>query len=147
MSTCWRRAATYRQRRSFGIDRTQSWLAGVGWCLSRKSVLGSCDMHIAALGRAIALAAGAAAFLVPLQAHAVPDRPTLVSPLSGSRLPALGTNLTWQLPSSTTQYHLQVVPFNGDGPGINVVHNKEEEFRIPAPPAWYGLLPDMTYTW
>jgi hypothetical protein len=47
----------------------------------------------------------------------------------------------------TTQYQLQVVPFNGDGPGLNLIRNAEPGFSIPPPPEWYGLLPDMSYTW
>jgi hypothetical protein len=37
---------------------------------------------------------------------------------------------------------------NNDGPGVNVVlGSPATSLAIPAPPQWYGLLPDMTYTW
>ncbi len=60
---------------------------------------------------------------------------------------SMGVPLTWTPPPSATQYHLQVTPFGGDGPGINVIRGVETGFLIPSPPAWYGLLPDMGYDW
>ena len=62
-------------------------------------------------------------------------------------LPGMSTTLSWQLPSGATQYQLRVTPSTGDGPGINVIRSVENSFFIPPPPTWYGLLPDMTYTW
>ena len=73
--------------------------------------------------------------------------PSLVGPAVDSTLSGLGTTLMWSNPSGSTQYHLQVAPFNGDGPGVNVVRNAETSFVVPAPPDWYGLLPDMLYFW
>jgi len=69
------------------------------------------------------------------------------APPSGTTLNSFGVTLTWTNPPGTTQYHLQVVPFNGDGPGVNVVRNVETSFTVPPPTQWYGLLPDMTYFW
>ena len=78
--------------------------------------------------------------------------PTLVSPASGVVLSGLGTTLAWSNPFGALQYQLQVVPFNNDGPGINLIRNAEESFAISAPSfgsadANYVMLPDMTYTW
>ena len=50
-------------------------------------------------------------------------------------------------PIGTTQQYRRVIPFNNDGPGMELIRNAESSFRIPPPPEWYGLLPDMTYTW
>lgn len=79
---------------------------------------------------------------------AAPAAPTLSGPTDGSVLANFGPTLTWANPAGTTQYHLQVVPSNNDGPGVDVhVGSAGTAFAIPAPPNWYGLLPDMTYTW
>jgi len=59
----------------------------------------------------------------------------------------LGTTLTWAPPKEATQYHLQVLPFANAGAGLNIIRNVEQQFRIPSPPEWFGLLPDMTYSW
>ncbi len=74
--------------------------------------------------------------------------PNLVGPDNGSRLGNFSPTLTWLNPSGTTQYHLEVRPFNDDGPGVQLhVGSAGASFQIPPPPSWYGLLPDMTYTW
>ncbi|MCX6024134.1 MAG: hypothetical protein NTZ05_20860 [Chloroflexi bacterium] len=74
-----------------------------------------------------------------------PDRPI---PPDGTRLGSMGAiTLQWNLPPGSTQYHLQVVPFNGDGPEIDLIRNAEGQFTIPAPPTWYVMLPGMTYSW
>ncbi|MCX6024129.1 MAG: hypothetical protein NTZ05_20835, partial [Chloroflexi bacterium] len=74
-----------------------------------------------------------------------PDRPI---PPDGTRFGGMGPiTLQWNLPVGATQYHLQVVPFNGDGPGIDLIRNAESQFTIPAPPTWYVMLPVMTYSW
>jgi len=82
--------------------------------------------------------------------EAAPGAPQLTAPPDGAHLPDLGTNLAWTNPPGTTQYHLEVVPFNADGPGIAMVRNLEDSFII-APPRMgegnYVLLPDMGYTW
>ncbi|MCX6023907.1 MAG: LpqB family beta-propeller domain-containing protein, partial [Chloroflexi bacterium] len=53
----------------------------------------------------------------------------------------------WDLPSGAAQVQVQVTPFNGDGPALNLIRNADVRLNIPAPPAWYVLLPGMTYTW
>lgn len=65
-------------------------------------------------------------------------------------LPTMSAKLTWQLPPGATQYHLQVVPANNDGPGINLIRNAESSYTIPPPALGQGnyiLLPGMTYSW
>ena len=89
-----------------------------------------------------------AAAEAPLRVTAAPAAPTLTSPAEGVTLTNFGPGLTWGNPAGTTQYHLQIVPANNDGPGVDVqVGSAGAAFAVPAPPNWYGLLPDMTYTW
>lgn len=83
----------------------------------------------------------------PTSADTAPSAPSPVSPANGVRLNNFGTWLTWQLPREATQYQLQLTPFGNAGPGVNVIRNVEQQFLIPSPPGWYGLLPDMTYSW
>lgn len=94
--------------------------------------------------------------LTSLPAAAVPDAPTLSDPPNGFTMLGWGVGLSWRYNGDTaTTYHLQVTPANNDGAGIDLITNAqhngifglEEIFDIPAPPTWYGLLPDMTYTW
>lgn len=77
-----------------------------------------------------------------------PVAPAMFSPAEGETVASLGPMLVWSNPLAATQYHLQIVPANSDGPGIDIyVARADLLFRVPAPPEWYGLLPDMTYTW
>ena len=100
---------------------------------------------------AVGVVLGVAAFVAagPTGANAaITTAPVLTSPSPGATLTSFGPTLTWSNPGGVTQYHLQVVPANNDGPGVDVhVGELGNSFDIPAPPAWYGLLPDMTYTW
>lgn len=74
--------------------------------------------------------------------------PQLVAPSDGSMVATFGPTLQWSNPAGSTQYHVQVIPVNNDGPGVNlIIGSAEASFSIPAPPSWYGLLPDMRYTW
>ncbi len=73
------------------------------------------------------------------------EQPTPTQPANGSLLPDFSVTLRWDLPVGATQYRLSVAP--KDGPGIDLIRNAESGFAIPRPPQWYGLLPDMTYTW
>ncbi|MEK7215277.1 MAG: hypothetical protein AAB289_06755, partial [Chloroflexota bacterium] len=73
--------------------------------------------------------------------------PVLKTPAPNAALTGFGTALTWTNSPGVTQYHIQVVPFNGEGPGVNLIRDPAESFAVPAPPDWYGLLPDMTYFW
>jgi hypothetical protein len=73
--------------------------------------------------------------------------PVLQQPIDGSELPSFGTRLQWANIAGAQQVQLQVIPAFNDGPGVNVVLGPVTAFDIPAPPRWYGLLPNMTYTW
>ena len=74
--------------------------------------------------------------------------PLLTSPAEGQVLGSFGPTLRWENSLGATQVRLQVIPVNNDGPGIDAyVGSAITSFAIPAPPLWYGLLPDMAYTW
>lgn len=81
----------------------------------------------------------------------IPSAPagiTLNSPADGATLDTFGPTLAWINPQGVSQYHLQVIPAHNDGPGIDLHRaSAETSFAIAPPPGWYGLLPDMTYTW
>lgn len=97
---------------------------------------------------AAAWAAGFVAVTALTAEAAVTEPPQHVSPADGAAVSNLGPTLEWSNPPGTSQYQLQVVPANNDGPGINlIVGSAQSSFAIPAPPNWYGLLPDMTYSW
>ena len=73
---------------------------------------------------------------------------TLLAPADGATVGSMGPLLRWTNPAGTLGYHLQVLPYNDDGPGIDLVRSGgDSSFQVPPPPQWYGLLPDMTYTW
>ena len=79
-------------------------------------------------------------------------RPTFMDPPAKSPLTGLSALLTWTNPPGTTQYQLQVIPFNNDGPGIDFVRGVETSYFIKAPDFGaaegnYVMLPDMTYVW
>ena len=83
-----------------------------------------------------------------LVAAALADAPLLSSPANGATISEFGPFLLWTNPAGTTQYQLQVTPANNDGPGVNlIIGSADDAFDIPAPPDWYGMLPDITYTW
>ncbi|MSQ15132.1 MAG: hypothetical protein EXR50_04630 [Dehalococcoidia bacterium] len=100
---------------------------------------------LAKLAIALALTLNSFAFAAP--AGSAPNPPALFSPPDGSTLASFGTNLTWSNQPGTTQLHIQIIPTNNDGPGVNLLLNPVSNFAVPEPPIWYGLLPDMTYTW
>ena len=75
--------------------------------------------------------------------------PVLTGPADNS-MQGLGPLLQWTNPAGTTQYQVQVIPFNNDGPGINLIRNVETSFQVQAPIMGVGnyvMLPGMTYTW
>lgn len=76
-----------------------------------------------------------------------PPGPQVQAPTAGALLPTMGTQLKWINSPAARQVHLQVIPANNDGPGVDVVLGLATQFEVPAPPAWYGLLPGMTYRW
>jgi hypothetical protein len=86
------------------------------------------------------------------RALAVPLPPIPAEPPNGGRTADYEVILQWGYPSSgITQVQLQVTPYNNDGAAIDLIRNANccatDSFRIPPPPEWYGLLPDMTYSW
>ncbi|MBI4497294.1 MAG: S8 family serine peptidase [Chloroflexi bacterium] len=81
---------------------------------------------------------------------AVIPRPRLTRPDDGALFVDLAPRLAWSNPPGATQYQIQVLPFNLDGPAINLIRNAETAFPVPAPVMGQGnyiLLPGMTYTW
>ncbi|HLE82311.1 MAG TPA: hypothetical protein VJA25_13625, partial [Dehalococcoidia bacterium] len=74
--------------------------------------------------------------------------PTLTSPPDGATLSTMGPTLEWVNPPGTTQYHFTVAPASDDGPGVDLhLGSPDTSFTLPPPPTWYGMLPDMTYSW
>ncbi|MBI4498706.1 MAG: hypothetical protein HY689_12500 [Chloroflexi bacterium] len=86
----------------------------------------------------------------PTAAPTISATPVLLGPSAGTVLPTLSVSLSWSNPVGATQYHLQVLPANNDGPALNLIRNTETGFVLPAPVLGQGpyiLLPGMTYTW
>ena len=75
------------------------------------------------------------------------DTPVLSFPPDGLTLSSMEVELQWVLPERATQIHLQVVPANNAGPGIDIIRNATTSFYINPPPIWYTLLPGMSYIW
>ena len=73
--------------------------------------------------------------------------PTLVTPPHGSVSASFSIPLAWSSPPGAQVFHVQVVPANNDGPGVNLIRVAADGFTLPPPPQWFGLLPGMTYTW
>lgn len=76
--------------------------------------------------------------------------PRLTTPTRCSNLAGLGTTLTWNNPPGTTQFQIQIVPINNDGPGINLIQNAATTYTVQAPvfgAGPYVMLPGMTYSW
>jgi Tol biopolymer transport system component len=80
-----------------------------------------------------------------------PFAPLLIAPAREATLPSVGPlELRWNLPAGATQYQVQVLPANGDGPGLNLIRGAESSYTIPAPVLGTGpyiLLPGMRYVW
>ncbi|MSQ27601.1 MAG: hypothetical protein EXR51_05625 [Dehalococcoidia bacterium] len=74
--------------------------------------------------------------------------PVPFGPGNGVPLPSVGPiAFLWQLPAGATQYQLQVIPFQGDGPGVNLIRDAESNFVVPAHVLGQGpyvLLPGMS---
>ena len=82
--------------------------------------------------------------------------PVLTQPPMGDAS-SMGPLLQWTQPPRTTWFQVQVIPFNEDGPGINLVIGDSAQVRAAqyqvlgpnfgsADPN-YVMLPDMTYLW
>ena len=84
---------------------------------------------------------------VTLPTLGVGSEPAPYHPRDASTLAAITTTLAWVNPTGTTQVHLQLIPALNDGPGVNLILGDATSFALPSPPGWYGLLPDLGYTW
>ena len=83
--------------------------------------------------------------------------PTPVSPADGAQLSNLGPLLQWEQAVCTMWYQVQVIPFNNDGPGINLVIGDtlqvaSSQYQVREPNFGsnnpnYVMLPGMTCTW
>jgi len=85
-------------------------------------------------------------------ANAAPlNSPNLRSPAMGTQMQDMGPyQLCADLPQGTTQYQVQVTPYNNDGPAVNLIRNTENCFTLQPPVKGQGnyvLLPGMTYFW
>ena len=82
--------------------------------------------------------------------------PVLTQPPMGDAS-SMGPLLQWTQPPRTTWFQVQVIPFNEDGPGINLVIGdgalvSAAQYQVLGPNFGsadpnYVLLPDMTYLW
>ena len=82
--------------------------------------------------------------------------PVLTQPPPGDAS-SMGPLLQWTQPPRTTWFQVQVIPFNEDGPGINLVIGdgalvQAAQYQVLGPNFGsadpnYVLLPDMTYLW
>ncbi|MSQ10253.1 MAG: CAP domain-containing protein [Dehalococcoidia bacterium] len=99
--------------------------------------------------KALAVAAVLLALMRSAETGGAADQPAqLRSPPEGASISEFGTTLQWTVPGGITQQHLQVAPKSPVGPGIDtLLAGQVTSFVVPAPPGWYGLLPDMTYVW
>ncbi|MCX6022945.1 MAG: hypothetical protein NTZ05_14685 [Chloroflexi bacterium] len=81
--------------------------------------------------------------------------PSLLEPPNTFRLPGPFTTLRWDQPFATRQFQVQVTPFNGDGPALDIIvgdRGLAGASRLEMGPAVIGrgpylLLPDLTYAW
>lgn len=79
----------------------------------------------------------------------------LEQPADRSALGGLAVRLAWVNPPGTTQYHVQVLPENEDGPAINLIIGDaalvaSQGFTIQAPQLGggnYVILPGASYVW
>ena len=82
--------------------------------------------------------------------------PMLTQPPPGDAS-SMGPLLQWTQPPSTTWFQVQVIPFNEDGPGINLVIGdgalvQAAQYQVLGPNFGsadpnYVMLPDLTYLW
>ena len=82
--------------------------------------------------------------------------PVLTQPPPGDAS-SMGPLLQWTQPPGTTWFQVQVIPFNEDGPGINLVIGdgalvQAAQYQVLGPNFGsadpnYVMLPDMTYLW
>ena len=76
--------------------------------------------------------------------------PALTGPAAGATSTDFAPKLAWNLPTGATQVHVQVIPANNDGPGVNLILDADTSLQLAAPKLGVGnyvLLPGITYTW
>jgi len=81
--------------------------------------------------------------------------PTVLSPAGRILVPNLAPLLRWQNPAGVTQYHIQIIPANNDGPGIDLLIGDQAlvalaSYQIKLPQIGVGnyvMLPGLSYTW
>lgn len=83
--------------------------------------------------------------------------PVPTSPSNNAQLDSLGPLLRWTQESGTTWFQVQVIPYNNDGPGIDLIIGDSSQvasaqYQVQEPnfggvDANYVMLPGMTYTW
>ena len=92
----------------------------------------------------------------PAPSASAPSPPQVQGPVGAAQSANLGPTLRWSQPSGVTQFQVRVIPFNLDGPGINLIIGAAamvalSEFRILPPDmaanANFVMLPGMTYRW
>ena len=95
--------------------------------------------------------------IAPFVLLAITDSgPVLTQPPLGDAS-SMGPLLQWTQPPSTTWFQVQVIPFNEDGPGINLVIGdgalvQAAQYQVLGPNFGsadpnYVMLPDLTYLW
>lgn len=91
-----------------------------------------------------------AAAPAPAPQEPAAEAPNVQGSSTVTTLTTFGTTLSWETPAGTTQYHLQVIPANNDGPGINIIRSGEASFTVQPPVLGEGpyiMLPGMSYSW
>ncbi len=81
--------------------------------------------------------------------------PSIRTPLKDGAVQDMDPLLGWTNPPGATQYQVMVVPFNNDGPGINLIIGDaamvaKAQYQVQPPELGIGnyvMLPGMTYTW
>lgn len=81
--------------------------------------------------------------------------PAIIEPFAGKTLDGLGATLRFTPNPDIKQFHVQVIPYNNDGPGINLIIGAQELVQsgkfIVSPPEFgkgnYVMLPGTSYTW
>ena len=85
-----------------------------------------------------------------------PPAPGILGPSQGEEFPNMDPLLRWKQSEGTRQFQIHVIPFNNDGPGIDLIIGdpalvSEAKYQVQPPNAGSGsnyvLLPGMSYTW
>ncbi|MBI4498291.1 MAG: hypothetical protein HY689_10365 [Chloroflexi bacterium] len=71
----------------------------------------------------------------------------LAAPVNGTTLDRINPTLAFRLPPGAQQLELVLIPSYNPNAAITLVRPATSEMTLPAPPAWYGMLPGTTYYW